>query len=307
MKISVVIPVYQSQRIVDELVRKLNEALSAYEGAFEIILVEDGSNDRSWELIAENCRKFSHVRGIKLSRNFGQHYAITAGIAKAKGDTIVLMDCDLQDDPERINKLIKEREKGFDIVFTSRKGRQHGMVKRLYSFIYNKLFVVFSDKKYDLSAGSLMAFSRQVADVFLQLKDKDRLYLQMFKWLGFNTTTIEVEHKPRFEGKSSYSFMKLVALGVAGWTSHSLKLLRISIYLGFTLSCFSFLAGCYVFVRYLFYDLQPGWPSLILSILFSTGLILLSIGILGIYIGKIFEQVKGRPLYIIEKELGNEQ
>ena len=303
MRLSIISPVYQAGNIVDELVRRIISSVSIITDDFEIILVDDGSQDNSWGKIAENCAADSRVSGIKLSRNFGQHYAITAGIARAAGDNIVLMDCDLQDDPSLISVLLVEREKGFDIVFTKRVDRKHGFVKGFNAFFYNKIFDLFSDKKYDIDAGSLIMFSSQVAKVFMQLKDKDRLYLQMLKWVGFNTTTINVVHHPRFEGKSGYSFTKLLKIGLQGLTSHSSKLLRYSAYLGLILALLSFVAVLIILVGYFRNGALPGWPSIIISILGSTGLILLSIGIAGIYIGKIFEQVKDRPLFIIEKEI----
>jgi len=301
--LSIISPVYKAEDIVKELVTRIERGVSDITSNYEIILVEDASPDNSWQEIEEICFKNSKVKGIKLSRNFGQHYAISAGVAKSKGSNVILMDCDLQDDPYDIVKLVKKREEGFDIVFTKRKNRKHGFVKSFNSYVYNKVFSIFSDRKYDINAGSFVLFSRRVAVEFNKLKDQDRLYLQMLKWLGYKATTIELEHKERFKGKSSYNFMSLVKLGVQGLTSHSDKLLRLSIYLGMILSIVSFIAGAVVIIRYFFYNLQPGWPSIIVSILFSTGLILFSIGVSGIYIGKIFEHTKNRPLYIIEEEI----
>jgi len=301
--LSIISPVYKAESIVKVLVKHIEISVSNITPNYEIILVEDSSPDNSWQEIEKICDKNSKVKGIKLSRNFGQHYAISAGVAKSKGSNVILMDCDLQDDPSDIGKLVDKRKEGFDIVFTKRKNRKHGFLKSLYSYIYNKVFSIFSDRKYDINAGSFVLFSRRVAVEFNKLKDQDRLYLQMLKWLGFKSTTIELEHKERFEGESSYNFISLVKLGVQGLTSHSDKLLRLSIYVGMILSIISFIAGIVVIFRYFFYSLQPGWPSIIVSILFSTGLILFSIGIMGIYVGKIFEHTKNRPLYIIEEEL----
>lgn len=303
MKISVVSPVYRAELLIDVLVSRISEEVSKLTNDYEIILVEDGGPDNSWSKIEENCSKNTHVKGVKLSRNFGQHYAITAGISKATGDYIVLMDCDLQDDPVYIADLLAEANKGYEIVFTRRKERKHGFIKRMNSYIYNQLFEIFSEKKYNINAGSLVLFTNRVARQFLRLKDKDRLYIQMLKWVGFSNTTLEVEHKPRFAGESSYNFLALLRMGLQGWTSHSDKLLRISTYIGFILAAVSILAGLAIVIRYFFFSFQPGWPSLIIAILFSTGLILMSIGVAGIYIGKIFEQAKDRPLFIIEKEL----
>jgi dolichol-phosphate mannosyltransferase len=292
-----------AENIIDELVSRVIKEVSKITSDFEIILVDDCGPDKSWEAIQDQCKQFPFVRGIRLSRNFGQHYAVSAGVASAKGENIILMDCDLQDDPKDIVKLIHKKNEGYEIVFTKRLKRKHSLIKSFTSFLYNKLFAIFSERSYDVDAGSLVLFTSRVAKEFNKLEDRDRLYLQMLKWLGFRSTIIEVEHKERFSGKSNYNFKSLLKLGIQGWTSHSDKLLKFSIYLGFLLSIVSFLAAIIVIIRYLFYNLQPGWPSIIVTMLFSTGLILLSIGIVGIYIGKIFEQSKNRPIYIIDKEI----
>ena len=190
--------------VVDQRVAKVCQTLTEMD--FEIVLVDDCGPDNSWEVIKDQASIHSFVKGIRLSRNFGQHYAISAGIKKAKGDNIVLMDCDLQDNPKDIIKLLNEREKGFEIVFTKRLKRKHGIFKSFNSFLYNKLFTIFSEKKYNVNAGSLVLFSKKVAREFNKLEEKDRLYIQLLKWVGFKTTTIEVEHNERYEGKSNYNF-----------------------------------------------------------------------------------------------------
>lgn len=301
--ISVVSPVYKSEKIVDELVKRLSESLSKITENYEIILVEDGGCDRSWLKIEENCRRDKRVKGIKLSRNFGQHYAITAGLSRASGDIIVIMDCDLQDDPDHINKLLDEFGKGYDVVFTRRIGRKHSFFKMITAKIYNSLFKMFSDKNYDLNVGSMTMISSRVKDEFLKLKDQDRLYIQLIKWIGFRSTYVPVEHRERYEGSSTYSISKLFVTALQGWTSYSDKLLRLSIYTGLIISVLSLLAALSIVLSYFLLSFQPGWPSLIVAILFSTGLILMSIGIAGIYIGKIFEQTKQRPLYIIDEKI----
>lgn len=301
--ISVVSPVYRSEKIVDELVKRLSESLSKITENYEIILVEDGGGDSSWKKIEENCYRDKRVKGIKLSRNFGQHYAITSGLSMASGNIIVIMDCDLQDDPDHINKLLDEFGKGYDVVFTRRIGRKHSFFKMITAKIYNSLFKMFSDKNYDLNVGSMTMISCRVKDEFLKLKDQDRLYIQLIKWIGFRSTYVPVEHRERYEGSSTYSISKLFVTALQGWTSYSDKLLRLSIYTGLIISVLSLLAALSIVLSYFLLSFQPGWPSLIVAILFSTGLILMSIGIAGIYIGKIFEQTKQRPLYIIDEKI----
>jgi dolichol-phosphate mannosyltransferase len=302
-KITVVSPVYKAGKIVDELVKRVSSEISALTDEYEIILVEDCGGDDSWEKIENNCRQNGNIKGIKLSRNFGQHYAISAGLREATGDLIIIMDCDLQDDPVHFNKLYNEYRKGYDVVFTKRISRKHSLFKSVTAKIYNSLFVIFADKNYDLNVGSMTMISRRVRDEFIKLKDQDRLYIQLIKWIGFKSTYVPVEHRERYEGKSTYSVSKLFFTAMQGWTSYSDKLLRLSIYSGLFISFITLLVGIYIVASYFMKSFQPGWPSLIVAILFSTGLILMSIGIAGIYIGKIFEQTKERPLYIIDKKI----
>ncbi len=303
IKISVISPVYKSEKIVDELVRRISDEVSRITDNYEIILVEDCGGDNSWKKIEENCISNSKVKGIKLSRNFGQHYAISAGMKESSGDVIVIMDCDLQDDPSHIKKLYDEFKNGFDVVFTKRIARKHSFFKTITAKIYNSLFSMFADKNYDLNVGSLTMISKRVKDEFVKLKDQDRLYIQLIKWIGFKSTYVSVEHRERYEGKSTYSISKLFITAIQGWTSYSDKLLRLSVYSGLLISLITLLVGIYIVLSYFMKSFQPGWPSLIVAILFSTGLILMSIGITGIYIGKIFDQTKGRPLYIIDKKI----
>jgi len=303
-KISVISPVYKAERIVDELVLRLSAELKKISENFEILLVEDCGPDNSWQKIVENCARDKRVKGIKLSRNFGQHYAVSAGMQLATGEVIVIMDCDLQDDPSHIHELYAAYiQQKVDVVYTKRKNRKSSFIKYLSSKVYNLLFSVFSDKNYDLDVGTMILFSARVKDEFNKLKDKDRLYIQLIKWVGFASTSITVEHNERYEGRSSYTISKLLLLALQGWTSHSDKLLRLSVYTGFFLSFCTFLTGLIVAFLYFYKGFQPGWPSLFLAILFSTGLILMSIGIVGIYIGKIFEQVKERPLFILDQKI----
>lgn len=301
--VTVVSPVYNAESIVPLLVSQVSSALNLQPYNFEIILVDDGSSDQSWKTISLLSKDNVKVKGIKLSRNFGQHYAVTAGLEYAQGDIIIIMDCDLQDDPIYISELLKKYEQGFDIVFTKRVKRKHGLVKTFLANMYNLCFYLFADKSYDVNVGSLTLLTKRVKVEFLRLNDKDRLYIQILRWVGFMSTNISVEHRDRISGNSTYTFSKLISLAVQGWTSHSVKLLRFSIYFGFALSSFAFLAGVAIIIMKVLYGFQAGWSSIIVTILFSTGVLQLSIGILGIYLGKIFEQTKNRPLYVIEEKL----
>ena len=306
MKLSIVSPVYKAESIIKELVKRIIESASKITSDFEIILVEDNSPDESWNEIQSVCSQNDHIVGLKLSRNFGQHFAITAGIENAKGDIVIVMDCDLQDNPKYFKELVNKIKEGNNIVYTKKKERKHSFVKNMSAkFFYNFFNFLIENKNYKASEsiGSYSALSRKAVDAFISFGDYRRHYLMVLRWLGFKNTFIEVEHNLRFAGKSSYNWKKLIDHALDGITSQSDKLLRITAGLGLTLSFFSFLSILFIIFRYVVNPFQAGWASIFVLILFMSGLIILSIGICGIYIGKIFEQTKGRPKYIIEEAL----
>lgn len=292
-----------AENIVEELVSRVSKEVAKLSSTFEIVLVEDFSPDNSWEKIEELCKKYPFVKGVKLSRNFGQHNAIRAGVSEARGDVIVLMDCDLQDDPGHIKLLVEQFQNGNDIVYTKRIKRKHSFFKYITAKIYNSLFNILADKNFDLNVGSLVLFSKKVRNQFLKLTEHESLYIQSLKWLGFKHVFIPVEHRERFEGESSYKLKDLIRLAIQGWVSNSEKLLYISIKLGFLFTIISIAVILYVIYKSFTVGYDAGWPSLISVILLSTGMILISLGVLGIYIGKIFNEVKNRPLFIIDKTI----
>lgn len=306
MKISIISPVYKAENIVDELVRRCEEEVSKISEDYEILLVEDGGPDNSWKKIEENCAKNNKVKGIKLSRNFGQHYAISAGMKNATGDLVILLDCDLQDNPKYFSELINKFKEGYDVVFTEKNSRKHSWFKNITASFFNFLFNYLVDEtnwKGSKNIGSYSLLSRKAVDAFNAMNDYRRHYLMIVRWLGFNSTSIKVDHDTRFEGKSSYNVIKLINHAVDGLTSQSDKILRLTVVFGFLLSLLAFLCAIYIIIYSLFYSFLPGWASLSVLILFVGGLIITSVGISGIYIGKIFEQTKQRPLYLIDKEI----
>lgn len=301
--ISIVSPVYRAEKIVDELVKRISAEVSAITENFEIILVEDGGPDNSWRKIEENCNADSRVKGIKLTRNFGQHFAITAGIENAKGDFVVVIDCDLQDDPKYIPEMYKKIKEGYDIVYTYKEERKHNFMKNVTAKMFNAFFNYLVDNKNSKAhsnVGSYSMLTRKAVDAFCIYGDYQRHYLMVLRWIGMRSTHIHIEHYERFEGKSSYNFSKLIIHAINGITSQSDKLLRINVIIGIVLSFLSFLSIIIITILYFMHGFMSGWASLIVVILFSTGILLTSIGISGIYIGKIFEQVKNRPKYLID-------
>lgn len=304
--ISIVSPVYGAEQIIAKLVDRLVEELSRITDNFEIVLVEDCGPDGSWSKIKEIGKIESRVKGVKLSRNFGQHKAITAGLSIAAGEYVIVMDCDLQDDPIYIPELLKKAREGYDIVYTVKKQRKHGTIKNVATRFFNKVFNYLVEAK-DLKAsgmiGAYSLISRKVVNEFLQYGDNRRHYLMVLRWLGFSYSFVSIEHKERYAGKSSYNLNKLITHAIDGITSQSDKVLLLTVYSGFFLAFSSFLAALAVVLLYFIHGFQSGWASLSVLILFSSGIIITTIGIVGVYVGKTFEQAKGRQLFIIDKKI----
>lgn len=306
MHISVVIPVYRAENIVSELVTRLLNELTKITDDFEIILVEDCGHDNSWENVLIESRKNSRVKGIKLSRNFGQHHAITAGLDACKGDWIVVMDCDLQDRPEEIPHLYNEAQKGFDIVFARRVERQDSFIKTQTSKLFYNVFSYLSGITQDGTIANFGIYSRKVIDSINSMRESMRAFSSMARWVGFKKTAINVTHAERFEGKTSYNWNRLINLALDIAIAYSDKPLKLAIKLGFSIAAFSLLYAIYNVFAYLTGIITvSGYTSLIVSIWFLSGLIIFILGIVGLYIGKTFEGVKNRPLYLIDKKSDN--
>lgn len=300
--ISIVSPVYHGEKMVAELVRRNRESVSAITDDFEIILVNDASPDGSWEEIEKQCRLDPRVKGIDLSRNFGQHYAITAGLRYASGEWIVVMDCDLQDRPEEIPALYRKALEGFDIVCARRVRRRDPLFKRMQSRLFHGLYNWLSGLKTDGAVANFGIYSRQVIFEYGKLPERARSFPTLVEGLGFRRTTIAVEHSPRAEGKSSYSIRKLLALALDVTVSNSNRPLQFAVGLGFGMSALAFLLALYnIVAKWIGIIQMPGYTTTVFSIWFVGGLLLFVMGILGLYIGKIFDQVKGRPLYIVRE------
>ena len=300
--ISVVIPVYKADNFLDELYRRLKTALETITPNFEIILVEDCGGDNSWQIIEQLAVADPRVRGIQFSRNFGQHYGITAGLDHCNGDWVVVMDCDLQDRPEEIPHLYAKAQEGFDIVLALRGKRKDPLLKRMTSWLFYRLFSYLADIKYDGDSGNFRIMSRKVVDNFCLMREQLRFFGGLIQWMGFPTSSIEVEHAQRLEGKSTYTFSTLWKLASETIIAYSDKPLRLAVRIGFLMAFISFSYGIYILGRAFMYGSAiPGWNSLIISLYFIGGIIISILGIIGIYLGKTFDESKRRPLYIVSR------
>lgn len=304
MHISVVSPVYHAERIVDELCSQLISNLEKITSDFEIILVEDGSPDDSWSAIERNCKLDKRVRGIKLSRNFGQQNAILAGLEKTKGDWTVVMDCDLQDRPDELENLYAKTKEGYDIVFARRVQRQDSVFKKMTSAIFHKAFSYFSGDEIDGSIANYGFYSRKVINAINNLNEPYSVFSVTTRFVGFNSTFLDIKHGKRFEGESSYSISALIKFATDYALTYSQKPLKLTIRLGLTISVLSFFYSIYFFISYYLGIIkQPGFTSVIISIWFLSGLIIFTLGVLGLYIGKTFENTKNRPRYLVDLEV----
>ncbi|WP_419049083.1 glycosyltransferase family 2 protein [Enorma massiliensis] len=307
MDFSVVVPVYGCRDALPELHRRLVETLEQMGKSFELIFVDDHDKQNSWEEIFRICQQDKRVRGIKLSRNFGQIRAITAGLDNAKGDWIVVMDCDLQDRPESIPELYGKACEGFDVVFAKRVDRKDSALTKFLSKSFYKVYEYFTDGTYDASLCNFSISRRIVIQNYCKLREHNRGYTMFIKWLGFRQTAIELVGDERFSGSSSYSFSKKMNMAFELITAQSNKPLQLSIRIGFVISLIAFAFLTYTVLRQLlFNDGAAGWTSLIASIYLMGGIILAAIGIVGLYVGNIFTEVKNRPLYVIEEDVNGE-
>jgi dolichol-phosphate mannosyltransferase len=304
---SIVSPVYGCSTCLYELYFRLCSTLEPLSSSFEIIFVNDNSRDNAWDVIAELSHKDNRVKGINLSRNFGQHYAISAGLTFAKGKWIIIMDCDLQDKPEEITKLYNKALEGFDVVYGCRKNRQDGFLKVALSKLFYSLFGYLTNTKQDSRIANFGIYHKRVINAILSMGDTLRYFPTMVRWVGFKQTAIDIEHAERSEGKSAYSFKQLLRLSLDVILAFSDKPLRLTVKLGLGIA-FMALCGTIVLLVLYFSGIIKvlGYTSLIMSIWLLSGIIIFFIGIVGLYIGKTFENVKKRPVFIISDTLNLE-
>lgn len=302
--ISIVSPVYRAEKILPILVSEINLVMERIGEDYEIILVDDRSPDNSWEVMKVLSSQNPRIKSIRLSRNFGQHSAIFAGLTKTKGDWVVVMDCDMQDQPKEIAKLYKKALEGYDIVLGQRENRKDKFLKKLSSKLFYKVFNYLSGGQFNNEIGNFGIYKKKVIDSILNISDYIKFFPLFINWVGFKSVSIPIEHGEREEGKSSYSISRLLKLAFNVIVSFSDKPLRLFINFGLGISILSFVLGIYYLYLSITHKItQPGFSSLILSIWFLSGIIISCIGIVGVYLGKTFDQAKNRPTFIIDEEL----
>jgi len=305
--LSVVSPVYGCVDLLPELCEQLGECLSRITTDYEIILVNDASPDGAWEVIQGLAKGDWRIKGVDLSRNFGQHAAITAGLSHATGDWVVVMDCDLQDQPKEIAKLYAKAQEGYEVVFARRHQRQDRPVKIALSRLYRRVFDYLTESTSDPAVANFGIYKRKVIDAFLTMRERNRTLQLFIRWLGFQSTSIDVEHSARSRGESAYRLSKLLRMAISNIVAQSNKPLKISITFGFIMALSSLMYAGYRTIIYLLWGVPvPGWTSVIVSIYFIGGLLFANLGILGLYLGKVFDETKGRPLYVVRERTWSE-
>lgn len=304
VQISIVIPVFKAETTLDVLASSLISNLQSLGLIYEIILVDDGSPDGSWQAIQNAASRHSSVTGIRLSRNFGQHYAISAGLQKAQGKWVVVMDCDLQDQPTEISKLLEKAKEGYDVVLARRADRKDPWRQRLGSRLFYGLLAWLTGSRQDSAVGNFGVYSDRVIAAINSMPEAIRYFPTMVRWVGFRTTCVDVVHAARTSGKSSYGFRKKLNLAVDICLAFSDKPLRLVVAFGFMVSSIGFLFAAFTVVKALRGEIQVlGYASLIVSIWVLAGLIMLIVGVVGLYVGKSFEGIKRRPAFIVAEEI----
>jgi dolichol-phosphate mannosyltransferase len=298
-ELSIVVPVFGCARQLDELYERLRAAMSPLTDDFELVFVDDASRDGAWPRLVALGESDPRVRAFGLSRNFGQDAAITAGLAKARGRWVIVMDCDLQEPPEAIPELYARAQEGFEVVRTERGERGHSRLRRAASSVYRRLLL---EETAHPEYSNMSLLSRRAVDAFNQMRDRDREYHLMLDWLGFENAVVPIAFASR-EGESSYTLRKLIRVAVDGVFFRTTVLLRLVVFLGFLVAAVGGALAIYNIAYYFVAGQPTGYTSLIVLLVLFSGLIIVSIGVVGLYVGRIFEQVKTRPLFVIARQI----
>lgn len=302
--ISVVVPVYGCPTAIPELYRRLKSTLGTMRVTYEIILVDDCDKMNSWDEVKKVSENDSLVKAIHFTKNFGQGSAITAGIKQSQGNWIITMDCDLQDSPENIPDLYSKALSGFDAIFVRRRARKESYLVRLLAKLYHDALCWFSEVDFDYDLGTFLIASRRAADAYLASKDRGRDFGVFLMWIGYRHSFVEYDQAARYEGKSSYTFIKKWRYAIGIMTTFSNRVLYVPIWIGAISALFSFIYIIYVFILFFIYHANPeGWSTITAALFFFGGAILSTLGIMGIYLGNIFDMNKERPLYAIQDSI----
>lgn len=305
-KYSIIVPLYNEELVIEETYKRLTKVMSTTEEEYEIIFVNDGSRDKTYELAKKLVETDPNVCLINFSRNFGHQIAISAGMDNARGQAIVVIDADLQDPPEVILEMIQKWKQGYDVVYGKRSIREgETAFKKVTAKLFYRFLSALTSIDIPNDTGDFRLIDRKVCDAMKNIKEKNRYIRGLISWLGFKQTDVTYVRKERFAGTTKYPFKKMLRFSLDAITSFSDKPLKLAGYMGYTLSFASFVYLLYVVIRKLVVnDFNSGWASSVAISLFFNGIILIVLGIMGEYIGRIYDECKNRPLYVIEEKLG---
>ncbi len=306
---SFVIPVYNEEATLLELYRRLSPVMDGLGGLVEVILVNDGSRDRSLAIMRDLHDKDPRVCYISLARNFGHQIAVTAGLHFARGQAVVVLDADLQDPPDLVYEMVERWRQGYEVVYAQRLQRQQeGWFKRLTAYVFYRLLRQLADVEIPIDTGDFCLMDRRVVDILNAMPERNRYLRGLRSWIGFRQTSVQFERPPRFAGDVKYTFHKSMGLAINGLVSFSKVPLRLSTYLGLFAALVAIVMAILVVYWRVFYPHSPltGYAAIAISIFFLGAVQLFSIGILGEYIGRIYEEVKNRPLYTLTEVAGIE-
>ena len=304
--ISIIMPVFNEQEALPQLYRRVSEVMKCVNMPFELIFVNDGSTDKSLEIALGLCQEDKNVKVLELSRNFGHQVALMAGLDYAKGDAVITMDADLQHPPELIPELIKKWREGYDVVYTCRqRTADTGPLKNITSHLFYTIVNHLSEVDIPPGAADFRLLDRKVVEAFRTLGERALFHRGLVSWVGYRQTAIHYEARERYGGKSKYSFLRMLRFAADGITSFSSIPLYVSAFIGMLISAVSFVYAAFAIYAWLFTDrVVEGWTSVIVAVLFLGGIHLITLGIQGAYLGRIYNEVKGRPRYLVRRTYG---
>jgi len=306
IELSVVIPIYNEEENIPTLYKRLRRVLKASVSSYEIIFVNDCGKDRSLEMLRALAKKDARVKVVSFARNFGHQMAITAGMDHARGDLVILMDGDLQDPPEVLPQLLAKQAEGWDVVYAVRKKRKENALKRTAYFTFYRLLKQLSNIDIPLDTGDFCIMNRRVLDEMKRLPERRRFVRGLRSWVGYKQTGFEYERAARHAGEPKYDFRGLVSLALDGLLSFSHKPLRLSSYFGVFMAIFGMLYALYVVINRVlgYYAEIPGWATVVVAVLVMGGVQMMMIGILGEYLGRMYDEIKARPPYVVGELIG---
>lgn len=303
---SIIVPLYNEEEVIGESYKRIKAVMEETKEDYEIIFINDGSRDQTEHLVKEICSKDPNIKLINFSRNFGHQPAITAGMKESSGEAIIIIDADLQDPPSVMLKMIEKWKEGYDVVYGKRIKRSgETFFKKMTAKMYYRLLTRITDVKIPVDVGDFRLIDRSVCNALNDLPERNRYVRGLVSWVGYKQTFVEFEREERFSGETKYPLRKMIKLAIDGITGFSNKPLKLASTLGYIVSCFGFIYLIIILIQKLFTDTTiQGWTSIIGLLLILNGVTLIMLGVLGEYVGRIYDEIKARPVYIIKEKVG---